>query len=200
MSRLIIGLTGGIGSGKTTVSDSFAELGIDIVDADVIAREVVEPGTPALQEIVAKFGSDVINSSGELDRSKLRQHVFQNDSDKQWLNALLHPIIRQEMLRQCQAATSPYVILSVPLLIENKLQALVDRVLVVDCSEQMQITRGSQRDGVGAEQIKRIMQSQCSRETRLQFADDIVDNSTTIEAVNQQVNALNRNYLQLIAD
>lgn len=200
MSRFIVGLTGGIGSGKTTVSDSFAELGITVIDADVIAREVVEPGTPALAQIIAKFGAEILTKDGQLDRSKLREHVFRHEEDKQWLNQLLHPVIRQEMLRQCQQAQSPYAILSVPLLIENKLYTLVDRVLVVDCSEEQQLRRGSQRDGVGPEQIRRIMQAQCSRQERLKFADDIVDNNTTIEAVKEQVNTLNRNYLQLITD
>lgn len=200
MSAFIVGLTGGIGSGKTTVSDCFAELGITIVDADIIAREVVAPGTPALNAIAEKFGETMLTPEGELDRARLREQVFQSEEDKQWLNQLLHPRIRQEMVKQCQNASSPYVILSVPLLIENKLQSLVNRVLVVDCPEEMQIERGSQRDGVGAEQITRIMQSQCTREERRQFADDIVDNSTTIDAVKKQVNELNRNYLQLISD
>lgn len=200
MSRFIVGLTGGIGSGKTTVSDSFAELGIDVVDADVIAREVVEPGTKALTAITERFGTSILNDDGFLNRSALRERVFNNEMDKAWLNQLLHPIIREEMIAQCRQAQSAYVILSVPLLIENKLQNLVDRILVVDCAEETQIQRGSKRDGVGAEQIKRIMQSQCTREERLQFADDVVDNDSSIDAVKQQVMKLNRNYLQLIAD
>ena len=198
MSKFIVGLTGGIGSGKTTVSDLFAEhFNITIVDADVIARQVVEPGTQALQAIAEYFGNDVLTAKGELDRSQLRQQVFDNEKKKQWLNQLLHPIIRTEMIQQCQQANSPYAILSIPLLVENQLQSLCHRILVVDCSETLQIQRASHRDGVGEEQIKRIMQAQVTRTERVAAADDVILNDSTAEQLSKKVSELHKSYLEL---
>ena len=139
----VVGLTGGIGSGKSAVSDLFAQQGIDIVDADVVARQVVEPGTPALQAIIDHFGEAIVTDNGTLNRPALRKRVFENDLDKQWLNALLHPAIRAEMQTQLEVATSPYVVFSVPLLIENGLDSMADTVLVVDCSEETQLARAT---------------------------------------------------------
>lgn len=197
MSQIIIGLTGGIGSGKTTVSNYFKEKGITIVDADVIAREVVEPGSPGLKAIVEYFGEAVTDEQGSLNRALLRERVFNNNHEKEWLNNLLHPMIREEMQKQCREASSSYVILSVPLLIENKLNTMVDRVLVVDCSEELQLHRAAGRDEVSREQIKRIMQSQCSREERLAFANEIIDNEQDLAIVSSQVDELHRKYLQI---
>ena len=169
-------MTGGIGSGKTTVANQFAELGIEVVDADVIAREVVEPGTPALAAITAHFGPGVIDEQGRLDRRQLREWVFSDPSAKEWLNALLHPLVRSEMLRQCAVVCSPYCLLVVPLLVENKLTQLADRVLVIDVDEATQIERTCHRDGVDRPQAEAILAAQASRAERLAAADDVLDN------------------------
>ncbi len=154
MSHYIIGLTGGIGSGKTTIANMFAELGVDVIDADIIARQVVEPNTPALIAIQQRFGADMIAVDGQLNRSLLRTKVFNNEEDKSWLNNLLHPLIRQQMQSQTLAAQSPYCLLVVPLLIENNLTAMVNRVLVIDVDEQTQLQRASQRDNNSTQLIK----------------------------------------------
>jgi len=172
----IVAITGGIGSGKTTIANQFAELGIDIVDADVIAREVVEPGTPALAAIAAQFGPEMLDPQGQLDRRRLRERVFSDPDAKAWLNGLLHPLIRQEMLRQCANARSPYCLLVVPLLIENRLTQLANRVLVIDVDEATQIERTCRRDGVSRAQAEAILAAQASRAERLAAADDVLDN------------------------
>lgn len=196
--RLIIGLTGGIGSGKSTVAKEFIALGIDVVDADQIAREVVEPGQWALSEIELYFGSDVIDINGFLDRAKLRHIIFASEVKKQWLNALLHPIIRDTLLARLNAATSKYVILEAPLLLENKLTKYTDYTLVVDVSESLQIERAMQRDTNSESQIKAIMKAQISRALRLQYADYIIDNnSTDLVAMKQQVKTLHLQFLSL---
>ncbi|WP_421219769.1 dephospho-CoA kinase [Aeromonas enteropelogenes] len=192
----VVAITGGIGSGKTTVANQFAELGIDVIDADVIAREVVEPGTPALAAIAAHFGPDVIASDGRLDRRQLRERVFSEPDAKAWLNALLHPLIRSEMQRQCAAARSPYCLLVVPLLVENRLAGLADRVLVIDVDEATQIERTCRRDGVSPEQAKAILAAQASRDERLAVADDILDNRAEDKmAIRTQILALHQTYL-----
>lgn len=192
----VVAITGGIGSGKTTVANQFAELGIEVVDADVIAREVVEPGTPALAAIAAHFGSDVITPDGQLDRRRLRERVFTDPQAKSWLNALLHPLIRTEMQRQCAAARSPYCLLVVPLLVENRLTALANRVLVIDVDEATQIERTCRRDGVSHEQAQAILAAQASRAERLAAADDVLDNQNgTPEAIKSRILALHETYL-----
>lgn len=197
MNRYIVGLTGGIGSGKTAVSNVFEELGVDIIDADVCARLVVEPGTQVLDAIRAKFGQSILQTDGQLDRTKLRQHVFSNPDDKAWLNHLLHPLIREEMLRQIQSSISTYCILVAPLLIENNMQGMVDRILVVDASEQNQLHRALARDGSSRETIEAIMNAQCSRQERLTSADDVIDNNQSLEAMTQSVQRLHQQYLTL---
>ncbi|MGL5290114.1 MAG: dephospho-CoA kinase, partial [Aeromonas sp.] len=172
----VVAITGGIGSGKTTIANHFAQLGIEVVDADVIARQVVEPGTPALAAIAAQFGPDLIDSQGQLDRRRLREQVFADPAAKAWLNALLHPLIRSEMLRQCANATSPYCLLVVPLLVENQLTELANRVLVIDVNEATQIERTCQRDGVSPAHAKAIMAAQASRMERLHAADEVLEN------------------------
>lgn len=192
----VVGLTGGIGSGKSAVSHLFAELGIDVVDADIVAREVVEPGTSALKTITEHFGDSILNEDGSLNRPALRTRVFENDDDKQWLNALLHPAIRTEMQKQLKDATSPYVIFSVPLLIENGLDSLADCVLVVDCSEDTQLERATLRDGSNIETIKSIMASQATRQQRLAKAQDVIDNNGELSALPDQVKSLHQRYMQ----
>ena len=197
----VVGLTGGIGSGKSTIAELFAELGVPIIDADLVARQVVEKGSPLLAEIVAHFGPEILLEDGALDRAALREKVFNHESEKQWLNQLLHPAIRHEMLRQLAAQRMPYCIFMVPLLIENKLTALCQRVLVVDVSEQTQLTRASKRDNNQLALIKNIMQSQVSRSERLQHADDVINNdadlSESLPQLKQKVLDLHHLYLQL---
>ena len=197
----VVGLTGGIGSGKSTIAELFAELGVPIVDADLVARQVVEKGSPLLAEIAAHFGPEILLEDGALNRAALREKVFNHESEKQWLNQLLHPSIRHEMLQQLAAQRMPYCIFMVPLLIENKLTALCQRVLVVDVSEQTQMTRASKRDNNQLALIKNIMQSQVSRSERLQHADDVINNDTdlseSLPQLKQKVLDLHHLYLQL---
>ncbi|WP_429234009.1 dephospho-CoA kinase [Aeromonas salmonicida] len=192
----IVAITGGIGSGKTTIANQFAELGIDIVDADVIAREVVEPGTPALAAIAAQFGPEMLDPQGRLDRRRLRERVFSDPDAKAWLNGLLHPLIRQEMLRQCANARSPYCLLVVPLLIENRLTQLANRVLVIDVDEATQIERTCRRDGVSRAQAEAILAAQASRAERLAAADDVLDNQNDVaETIKRRILALHETYM-----
>nr|P56186.1 RecName: Full=Dephospho-CoA kinase; AltName: Full=Dephosphocoenzyme A kinase [Aeromonas hydrophila] len=192
----VVAITGGIGSGKTTIANQFAELGIDVVDADVIAREVVEPGAPALAAIAAHFGPDVIAADGQLDRRSLRERVFSDPDAKVWLNALLHPLIRQEMFGRCAAAHSPYCLLVVPLLVENKLTGLANRVLVIDVDEATQIERTCRRDGVSREQVQAILAAQASRAERLAAADDVLDNKNGApETIKPRILALHETYM-----
>jgi dephospho-CoA kinase len=197
VSDYVVGISGGIGSGKTTVTDLFAKYGIEVIDADVIAREVVEPGTPALEAIVAKFGESVLDQSGSLDRAKLRTLVFNDTEIKNWLNQLLHPAIRQQMVLQTQQAKSAYCLLSVPLLVENKLNEQVDRVVIVDVDEQTQLQRTLLRDKTNEQQIRAIMDAQATRQQRLAVADDVIDNNGQAENLTKQVNALHKKYLVL---
>ncbi|MEC7826008.1 MAG: dephospho-CoA kinase [Pseudomonadota bacterium] len=193
----LVGLTGGIGSGKTLVSDTFAQLGVDIVDADIIARDVVAPGSEGLGALVEHFGSDIVTASGELNRAALRELVFSNEEEKAWLNTCLHPRIRQAMQQAAANVNSSYGILAVPLLIENDLTGMVDRVAVVDCPEDMQLARAMQRDGSSETIIRNIIASQATREQRLAVADDVIDNSLTPEHTCEQVKALHATYQAL---
>lgn len=198
MSDYIIGLTGGIGSGKTTVTNIFAELGIDVIDADIVARLVVEPGSKALEEIKKHFGADFITLQGQLDRTKLRSRIFSTTTDKNWLNNLMHPIIRQTILQQIAQAKSCYCILVAPLLLENNLNKLVNRVLVVDVDESTQIARTVARDPSSAEEVQRIIASQMPREQRLRLADDIIFNQDVdLETLRQKVLMLDHHYRSL---
>ena len=196
----IVGLTGGIGSGKTTIANLFADLGVPLVDADVVAREVVAKDSPLLSKIVEYFGAQVLTEQGELNRSALRERVFSNDEDKLWLNNLLHPAIRERMKKQLAEQTAPYTLFVVPLLIENKLTALCDRILVVDVSPQTQLDRSSQRDNNNFEQIQRIMNSQVSQQERLKWADDVINNDAELAQnlphLQQKVLELHQFYLQ----
>lgn len=197
----IIGLTGGIGSGKSTIADLFAALNIPIIDADVVARQVVEKGSPLLNAIADHFGQTILNADGTLNRTALRQIVFASETEKTWLNHLLHPAIRQEMQRQLANTTAPYVLWVVPLLIENKLTDFCDRVLVIDVAPDIQLDRASRRDSSKQALIKQIMASQVDRPTRLKFADDIIENNLPLEQnlanLTQQVEKLHQHYLAL---
>ncbi|MBO6228667.1 MAG: dephospho-CoA kinase [Shewanella sp.] len=197
MSKFVVGLTGGIGSGKTTVANLFAAEGITLVDADIVAREVVALGSKGLEAIVTHFGAEILTPEGELDRAKLRQRIFSHPEEREWLNQLLHPMIRQEMLAQVEKATSAYVIMVVPLLFENGLDRLVNRTLVVDISPELQINRTVKRDNVDASQVNNIISSQCSRSEKLARADDIIDNQGEISNLKREVQALHQRYLQL---
>lgn len=176
----IVGLTGGIGSGKSTVAQHFIDLGVTCIDADIVARDVVKCGEPALAAISEHFGSEILLADGSLDRRQLRDRIFANPAARAWLNDLLHPLIRQRMQQQCQQADGPYCILMVPLLFENNLQSLVQRTLVVDVDEETQIRRTMQRDNNSAQQVKAIIATQYSRQQRLELADDIIINNDDI--------------------
>ncbi|HEY9037001.1 MAG TPA: dephospho-CoA kinase [Pseudomonadales bacterium] len=195
----IVGLTGGIGSGKTAVSDLFATLGIDVVDADVMARRVVEPGTEALQKIADHFGFDIVLPDGQLDRAALRQRVFSQPAEKRWLEQLLHPLIGDATLKALNDATSPYALLVSPLLLESGMQAICNRVLIVDVPESVQLARTMQRDNNSSEQVKAIMASQSNRAQRLSKADDVIENSGSLEDLHNKVRQLHAHYLQLAA-
>lgn len=195
----IIGLTGGIGSGKSAASDCFKRLGIEVVDADLVAREVVSSGSSsgALRQITCHFGQGILADNGELDRAKLRQIIFQDPVEKQWLNQLLHPIIRLSMLDELDACHGPYAILEAPLLIENQLQQYVTKLVVVDVPESLQISRAMARDNNSKEQICAIMAAQVSRSQRLAAADFVLDNSGTITQLNEQVSMLHQQLLSM---
>ena len=194
---IVIGLTGGIGSGKTTVANVFADYGIDLIDADIIAREVVAVGSVGLARITEKFGNSILLNNGNLDRSQLRTVIFSDPQHKEWLNQLLHPLIREKMLADIDRATSPYCLLIVPLMVENNLQTLTDRLLIVDVDQQTQIMRTQQRDNVSLEQIKSILAAQASRQQRLDAADDIICNNGDNQALLTQVAQLHQHYLAL---
>lgn len=195
--KLIIGLTGGIGSGKTAASDWFANQGIDIVDADVVARIVVEPGQPALAEIKTTFGDWTLQADGSLDRAALRQHIFSHPEARQQLEAITHPRIRQEIIRQLQASTSSYSMLVSPLLIESKQHELVARILLIDVPEHLQLSRASLRDSQSSEAIARIMAVQIPRLQRQTHADDIVINDGDLNHLYAQLEILHSSYLSL---
>jgi len=194
---LRIGLTGGIASGKSTVADLFADLGVVVVDTDIIAREVVLPGQPALEEIREAFGDTVLNADGTLDRTAMRQQIFADDNDRQRLEAILHPRIRQATMQQVGAASGDYLLIVVPLLTESPLKDQVDRILVVDCDEATQIARLLARDAETEEQARRILASQASRGQRLAIADDVIHNDASIAATSSQVSALHDAYMAL---
>lgn len=192
-----IGLTGGIASGKSTVADLFAEHGASVVDTDIIARQLVEPGSTALAEIEAMFGGEVIDAQGSLDRAAMRKIVFADDAARERLEAILHPRIREETRRQVQAAVGDYVMVVVPLLIESPLRDDVDRILVVDCSEETQLRRLLARDAESEEQARRILAAQASRAQRLAAADDIIRNDDDMKFTKSQVDALHSFYRNL---
>lgn len=192
-----VALTGGIGSGKSTVADAFARFGVEVIDADIIAREVVEPGTPALRAIAEHFGPQMLLADGSLDRRRLREQIFTQPQEKQWLNALLHPKIQQETQRRMRESTSAYVLWVVPLLVENQLWSRADRVLVVDVSKETQLARTVARDGVSRQHAENILAAQATREARLAIADDVIDNNGTPDTLAGDVARLHQRYLTL---
>lgn len=187
---LVVGLTGGIGSGKTQVSDQLARKGITIIDADVVAREVVEPGMPALATISEHFGAHLLDAKGSLRRDQLRQIIFADEKAKLWLEGLMHPLIRQSILQQLGDAQGPYVVLVSPLLLETNQREIPQVIVVVDAESSQQVSRASARDNNTADQIEAIMAKQMDRQQRCQQADIIVDNSGDLKNLQQQVEDL----------
>ena len=192
-----VGLTGGIASGKSTVADHFAALGVPVIDTDVIAREVVEPGQPALKDIAEAFGDGVINEDGALDRAALRELIFAVDDARKLLEAILHPVIREETVRQANNAGGDYQVIVVPLLTESPLKLFVDRVLVVDCNKETQVRRLMSRDGETRESAERILSAQASREERLEIADDVIRNQGELNELAEQVAEMHAQYQAL---
>ncbi|MED5492362.1 MAG: dephospho-CoA kinase [Pseudomonadota bacterium] len=196
---MIIGLTGGIGSGKTAAANRFAAAhGIHVVDADQKSRVVVEPGRPALAHIVDRFGDAMLLNDGTLNRAALRETVFAAPEQRQWLEQLLHPLIRDEIITDLHSATSPYALLVSPLLVESGQNSLTSRVIVVDVPEAMQLARTVQRDAVPEAQVRAIMQAQAQREERLRHAHDVLTNDSDLAALHAQVDALHTRYMQLL--
>ena len=193
MADFIVAVTGGIGSGKTAVSDRFAVLGVEVVDMDIASRVVVEPGRPALAEIANRFGPTMMDKNGALDRRALREHIFQDKDERRWLERLLHPLVNQWVAEQLRAATSDYAIVVNPLLVRK--DAYVNRVLVVDVPVDVQVERTIERDKVSREQAQAIVKSQIDRERRLGLADDIIENKGELAALEPSVTALHERYV-----
>ena len=191
----IVALSGGIASGKSTIANLFAQLGVPIIDADVIARQVVEIGTDAYKVIVKHFSQEILLLNNEIDRSQLRDIIFNNDHERLWLNNLLHPIIQEQTQIQIARQTAAYVIWVVPLLVENNLHNLADRVLMVDTPEQLQLERLIQRDNIDESLAKKMISSQISSQKRLTYADDIIVNNGDLTSLTAQVNKLHQQYL-----
>lgn len=194
---LVIGLTGGIGSGKTTVAKLFERQGITIIDTDQLARDVTQRGQPALNEIAKKFSPNILNSDGSLNRTALRKIIFNDDDSRIWLENLLHPLIRAKITHKVAGVNSPYCIVVIPLLLEKEPNPLINRILVVDLPREEQIKRTQARDNLSQDEIKRIISTQVSRTERLAAADDIIDNFGSINDLIPQVNRLHGFYLAL---
>jgi dephospho-CoA kinase len=190
-----IGLTGGIASGKSTVANLFAALGVPIVDTDVLAREVVAPGTPLLRQITDHFGMQVQSGDGSLDRQELRKRIFDDPEQRKWLEALLHPAIRELTDARCKTATGPYVIVAIPLLVETGGEARFDRILVVDCEPELQLARLTARDGSTREEAERMLAAQAPRAARLAVADDVIHNDGDLAQLRDQVEKLHFQYV-----
>ena len=195
-----VALTGGIASGKSATARRFTLLGVTVFDADVIARELVAPGQPALAEIAATFGGEMLNTAGELDRQRLRQRVFADAQDRRRLEAILHPRIREALRTQTQHCTAPYCVLAIPLLVECRDDYLwVDRMLTTDVLQAVQLSRLTHRSGIDASLAERMIQAQAPRERRLSLADDVIDNTGPLDALDATVKRLHRRYLTLAA-
>jgi dephospho-CoA kinase len=198
-SPLLVALTGGIASGKTAAAEMFAALGVPVLDTDQIARDVVEPGTPVLGRLVAEFGAGILDAAGRLDRPAMRQRVFADPQMRKRLEAITHPAIREELARRSTSAGGLYQIHVIPLLVEAGRSAAFDRVLVVDCPEEEQVRRLVARDGSNEQEARRILAAQASREQRLEIADDVIENTGTLDDLRQFVATLHANY-RLIAE
>lgn len=194
---MVVGLTGGIGSGKTTVANYFSALGVPLIDADMIARELVAPGSPLLNAIVDCFGPDLLTPGGEMDRHRLRHRVFTDAGERRRLEAILHPPIRAEIARRIRQLAAPYCVVSIPLMVETGQTDLVDRVLVVDCPPELQRNRIAQRDNWPEEDIEGVLRAQAPRAQRLQAADDILVNDGDLDSLRAAVSLLHRRYLEL---
>lgn len=190
-----VALTGGIASGKTTVANLFAALGVTIVDTDLLAREVVEPGTALLAEIAAHFGAGILSDEGSLNRRALRERVFADANERRWLEERTHPAIRALTDARCDAAPGPYCIVAIPLLVETQGQSRFNRVLVVDCDPEIQLSRLMARDGITRDAAAKMLAAQVSREARLAVADDVIRNDGDIAALRDQVERLHRKYV-----
>jgi dephospho-CoA kinase len=199
MAPYRVALTGGIASGKSTVAELFADLGVPVIDTDLIAREVVEPGQPALAEVVAAFGEDVLDVTGRLDRRRLRERIFADPQARRRLEAILHPAIRREMERRSREARGPYQLLVIPLLAEGGRRDHVDRVLLVDVPEELQVERLMRRDGVSREQAQASLGAQASRAARLAIADDVLQNTGAADDLHDAVATLHARYRALAA-
>jgi dephospho-CoA kinase len=187
---LIVGVTGGIGSGKTAATDHFQSLGITVVDADLAARVIMEPGRPALQSVAEHFGANILLADGSLDRAALRSKVFSDPAERAWLEQLTHPLIGEEILSQLEGSTSPYTILSSPLLFETTQKGLCNTTILIDVSEEIQLSRTMARDDNDEAQVRRIMAAQMSRSDKLSLADHVVDNSGDLSALHDAVEEL----------
>lgn len=194
---LTVGLTGGIASGKSLAAAAFAALGAPVLNADLVAREVVAPGSPGLRQIQDRFGAGFLTATGELDRRRMREHVFADTAARRALEAITHPLIRARLLQWRDAQRAPYCVLDVPILVESGLDALVDRILVVDAPVEMQIQRLVARDGIDQALAERMLAAQASREQRLARADDVILNAGTPDAVHEAVGRLHELYLRL---
>jgi dephospho-CoA kinase len=194
---LRVGLTGGIGSGKSTAAALFAGHGVPVIDADEIARQLVAPGQPAYQEILQDFGNELVNTSGDLDRDRLRSIVFNDPEKRQRLEGILHPLVRREIQRQTQRLKAPYCIIVIPLLIEANQRDLVDRVLVIDTDEALQLQRVVERSRLTNDEVRKIIGAQLNRSERLRHADDVILNNTDLGQLHASVDALHERYLAL---
>lgn len=195
--RLRIGLTGGIASGKSAVAQRFSELGVPVIDADEASRAVVAPGTPGLAKVIERYGSGVVAANGELNRRALRDLIFSDPSSRQDLERILHPLIRAHMEQRAEAALGPYVVMAIPLLVEGDSRNRVDRILVVDVDEAVQLQRLMARDGGSLEQARAILAAQATRSARLAAADDVLLNTATVMELRQGVDRLHEQYLRL---
>ena len=196
----IVGLTGGIGSGKTTIANFFSECNIEVINADQLARKVVEPGTIALSQIKQKFGGEILNESYGLNRSLLREIVFKDERQRVWLENLLHPLIEEEIDKSIRSALSQYVLLESPLLLETNQHKLVNRILVIDVSPEIQLKRTLLRDGGSEATIKAIIDSQLTRLQRLNMADDVINNEQDLQSVRIELESLHQNYLSMVVE
>jgi dephospho-CoA kinase len=197
MSKWVLGITGGIGSGKTAVSDRFQALGITVVDADVASRVVVEPGRPALAAIAGHFGDEAINNDGTLNRAELRKRIFADPEERKWLEKLTHPLINQYLLEELANAKSPYAILVSPLLAETGQSRFCQRIVVVDVPIELQVERTMRRDDNDEAQVRAIIAAQASREERLKLADDVIVNDQCLEHIDAEVTRLHQSYLEM---
>lgn len=191
----VVALSGGVASGKSTIASLFANLGVPIIDADIIARQIVKVGTDPFIQIVKHFSQEILLPNGELDRSQLREIIFNNEHERLWLNNLLHPLIHQETQRQIARQKAEYIIWVVPLLVENNLHNFADRVLMIDIPESLQLERLVKRDHISESLAKKMILSQASSAKRLAYADDIIDNNGDLNSLKQQVGKLHQQYL-----